>query len=84
MCIPCQVFLKNSASSLFLSGWLHISSTGFRSVEMCTGPFLLRDGILMTGFRTVTISSFLLLTGGGGIVAPDGLLMIACCITFNF
>lgn len=53
--------LKNSASRRSLSGCLHISRTGFSSVEMCTGPVVPLGGSLRTGFGTWIFS--LRLTG---------------------
>ena len=69
--------LKNSASSLSLSGWLHISSIGFSSLEICTGPLPL-GGNLIAGCGMCT---FGLLATGIPIGAGDGcLVMIACRI----
>lgn len=41
--------LKNSASSLSLSGWRHIFRTGSSSVETCTAPAVPRGGSLIAG-----------------------------------
>lgn len=71
--------LKNSASSLSLSGWWHISRMGFSSVEMCTGPVPL-GGNLTTGFGSTVL--FLLVAGIGICTgAIGGLEMIAWFMT---
>lgn len=68
--------LNNSASSLFLSGWLHISRIGSRNVETCTGPAVPLGGNPATGSGTLY---FLLAGIGTGIRtgAAGGLVMIA-------
>lgn len=69
----------NSASSLSLSGWWHISRMGFSSVEMCTGPVPL-GGNLTTGFGSTVL--FLLVAGIGICTgAIGGLEMIAWFMT---
>ena len=76
-----QYSLKNSASSLFLSGCLHISWMGLSSFEMWTGPIVPLGDSLIEDCGTCT---FGLLVTGIPIGAGDCLMMIACCILFNF
>lgn len=75
--------LKNSASSLSLSGWRHISRMGFNSVEMCTGPVVPRGGNLSDGSGLSVL--FLLVSGIGVCIcngAVGGLVMIVWFMTF--
>ena len=77
-----QYSWKNSAKSLFLSGWLQISNTGFNSVETGTGPVAPLPGSLMCG-SGIRIFLFFSITGihaGAG----DCLAMIVCCILLLF
>lgn len=71
--------LKNSASSLFRSGWWHISKMGFNKVEICTGPVVPRGGSLIAGSGSTVL--FLLVAGTGMCIcmggAIGGLEMIA-------
>ena len=71
-------WLKNSASSLSLSGWWHISRIGSSNVEMCTDPPVPLGGNLIAGSGSTVL--FFLVTGiGTGICtgAVGGLEMIA-------
>lgn len=73
-----HAFLKNSASSLFRSGWRHISRIGSNSVETCTDPVVPRGGNLAAGSGLTVL--FLLVTGTGMRIctgAVGGLEMIA-------
>ena len=73
-----RYWLKNSASSLSLSGWWHISRMGFSSVEMCTGPVVPLGGNFTAALGSTAL--FLLVTGIGTricIGAAGGLEMIA-------
>ena len=73
-------WLKNSASSLSLSGWRHIFRMGFSSVEMCTGPVVPLGGNLIAGFGSTVL--FLLVAGIGICTgAIGGLEMIAWFMT---
>lgn len=77
--------MKNSASSLSLSGWRHISKIGFNSVEMCTGPVVPRGGNFTAGFGSTAL--FLLVAGIGICIcngAIGGLVMIVWFMTLLF
>ena len=72
-----QYSRKNSAKSLFLSGWLQISNTGFNSVETGTGPVAPLPGSLMcdSGIRIFFFFPTTALHPGAG----GRLDRIGCC-----
>jgi hypothetical protein len=71
--IEVYISLNNSASSLFLSGWWHISRMGFNNVETCTGPVVPRGGNLTAGSGSTVL--FFLVTGMGILMGAGGALV---------
>lgn len=79
--------LRNSASSLSLSGWRHISRTGSNSVETCTAPAVPRGGSLIAG-SGFTVLFFLtagtgILMGAGGALVANAWFMVLLVLIVN-
>lgn len=79
--------LKNSASSLSLSGWRHISRTGSNNMETCTAPAVPRGGSLVAGsgftFLFLLAAGTGILMGAGGAPVANAWFMVLFVLIVN-